>query len=142
MIEIKFRGKAIQNGNWIYGGIVHYSNHYGFTVDKWFIADNEGDNDEVQSNTVGQFTGLYDKNGKEIYEGDIVATKLNDKIITVGDIQFHCGVFGAEWRHAKKNKTMVGSWGQRHNLRRLDDDIIEKIEVIGNIYDNPELMEE
>lgn len=132
MREIKFRGKGKDTGDWVYGDLRHQKVGDFYEIDGW----------TVNTDTIGQFTGLHDKNGKEIYEGDIVATKLNDKIITVGDIQFHCGVFGAEWRYAKKDKTMVGSWGQRHNLRRLDDDIIENIEVIGNIYDNPELIKE
>lgn len=165
MREIKFRGKRIIEpikieryapDGWMYGdlldcldemyilpndisGEMYIDKSYRFRANDFEIRAMVA---QVDPESVGQFTGLYDKNGKEIYEGDIVATKLDDKIITVGDIQYHCGVFGAEWRHAKKDKTMVGSWGQRHNLRRLDDDIIEKIEVIGNIYDNPELIKE
>lgn len=58
----------------------------------------------------------------------------------VGDIQFDFGIFGIEWVDCKKNKSMVGSWGQKHNLRRLDDDILDRIEVIGNIYETPKLL--
>lgn len=87
-----------------------------------------------------QYTGLKDKKGKEIYEGDIVADILDGEILMVGDIQFDCGTFGVEWVDFKKNKSMVGAWGQKHNLRRLDDDIVDRIEVIGNIYENEELL--
>lgn len=85
---------------------------------------------------------MTDKNGNKIFEGDIVVTRyLSGDICMTGDVQFDCGVFGAEWVAHKKNKTMVGAWGQTHNLRRFDDDIIEHIEVVGDIYDNPELLE-
>lgn len=149
MREIKFRGKRKDNSEWAYGYYLPWHSVKDMTGEDVYAQIFEEKDEKhpkgwanVIASTVGQFTGLYDKNGKEIYEGDIVATKLNDKIISVGDIQFHCGVFGAEWRHAKKDKTMVGSWRQRHNLRRLDDDIIDDIEVIGNIYDNPKLIKE
>lgn len=140
--EILFRGKRVDNGEWIEG-------FFAKSGDKTFILI---DNDiavgyvamkEVIAETSGQYTGLTDKNGTKIFEGDIVCTRYSDgKICCSGDVQFCYGVYGAEWIEQKKNKGMVGGWGQLHNLRRFDDDIINNIEVIGNIYDNPELMEE
>ncbi len=88
-----------------------------------------------------QWTGLYDRRRKEIYEGDIVQTTTNQgDVVSVGDVQFSHGVFGAEWARNKKHKDMVGSFGQLHNLKSMDDKIIERLEVIGNIYENPELL--
>jgi uncharacterized phage protein (TIGR01671 family) len=87
-----------------------------------------------------QFTGLTDKNRKEIYEGDIIC---NDKYRTWewrGVVKFSHGVFGAEWFSNIKSQSMVGSFGQKHNLRTLDDDILESQVIIGNIYENPELL--
>ncbi|MDR0756296.1 MAG: YopX family protein [Tannerella sp.] len=97
---------------------------------------------EVVPETVGQFTGLLDMNGKEIYEGDIVASVLGryGQIISIGDVQFDCGVFGVEWIDDNKDRSMVGGWGQRHNLRSFDDDIIDRIEVIGNIHERKHLL--
>jgi uncharacterized phage protein (TIGR01671 family) len=87
-----------------------------------------------------QFTGLYDKNGKEIYEGDIISDFVYEEWESIGIIKFSHGVFGAEWLRNIKNQSMVGSWGQKHNLRTLDDDILDRKIVLGNIYENPELL--
>lgn len=153
MSEILFRAKAInrdtgyhrtkyKNGDWVYGLIIkpHYDD---FPTIPMEMRNTDGIGGiDVDYKTVGRFTGLTDKNGKKIFEGDIVVTRYtNGKICSIGDIKFDCGVFGAEWTVHKKHKTLVGSWGQLHNLRRLDDDIINHIEVIGNIHDNPELLE-
>lgn len=156
MREILFRGKTTSkelpirefNNIWVEGDLIKNGNKYyihphgnvfrtEYELAKLMAAH------EVIPETVGQFTGLTDKNGKKIFEGDIAAVRYTyGKICTIGDIQFDCGVFGVEWKVHKKSRSMVGSFGQRHNLRRLDDDIINRIEVIGNIHDNPELLGE
>lgn len=142
MREILFRGKRVDNGEWVEGfysparlpivvEIGHFINENGYRAI------------EVKKETVCEFTGLTDKNGRRIFEGDIVCTRYRTgEICCIGDVQFSHGVYGAEWLGNKKNKSMVGGWGQLHNLRRFDDDIINDIEVIGNIYDNPELLED
>ena len=155
MREILFRAKAInrdkgehrtkyKNGDWVYGLITRPYKDMFPTLPMEFRNENGVDGIEVDYKTVGQFTGLIDKNGKKIFEGDIVVTRYpkSGEICTIGDVQFDCGVFGAEWTANKENKNMVGVWGQNHNLRRFDDDIIKIIEVIGNIHDNPELLKE
>ena len=89
---------------------------------------------------VMQFTGLHDRNGKEIYEGDILCNEEYDAWEWRGVVKFSHGVFGAEWLSNVESQSMVGSWGQKHNLRKLDDDILERQVVVGNIYENPELL--
>ena len=138
---ILFRGKT-RKGEWVYGDLIQATEDKACLI---AYIDNKYKYNyrDVSPETVGQFTGLTDKNGKKIFEGDIVVTRYsNGEICSIGDVQFDYGVFGAEWTAHKKHKTMVGVWGQLHNLRRFDDDTINHVEVIGNIHDNPELLGE
>ena len=125
----------MKDDSWVYGGILHYTNHHGFTVDKWFIYDNEGDNDEVQSSSLGQFTGLYDKNGKEIYEGDI----LKRIILSAWIIAFPEGITTyceVKWSNNGWVCAEIDSkYPEEHKAF-----FAKHCEVIGNIYDNKELI--
>ncbi len=126
--EIKFRVWDIELHMWI--------NNIGMGKDNTLCKGTE------KRFAVMQYIGLKDKNGNEIYEGDILC---NDEYQTWewrGVVKFSHGVFGAEWLSNVKSQSMVGSWGQKHNLRKLDDDIVERQIIIGNIYENPELLSE
>lgn len=87
-------------------------------------------NYEVLLETVGQFTGLTGKNGVRIFEGDICRNARNDKVVSV---KWHGTMAGFVWSK-RKDGTYLSDFGE---LFRAYD----KYEVIGNIHDNPELLE-
>ena len=133
MREIKFRGRSVHTDNWCYGSFVNnFDEPYICGFDIWEQGRNkEWSEEKVELHTVGQFTGLHDKNGKEIYEGDIVRFNqkfLIENILFVGYEYSHIGGFSL--------CTKEGYYGM------FGDAWLEPFycEVIGNIHDNPELL--
>ncbi len=138
MREILFRGKRLDNGEWVYGYLIKHPSAVGFTNDSpWYIeVPPKGPNDNshiynVDPGTVGQYTGLTDKNGVKIFEGNIV----KDSKGKVGYAQFLIQEAGyvIVW------KTCDTRMGHRNRGSRYDSDT--SLEVICNIHDNPELLE-
>ena len=122
MREIKFRGKRIDSGEWVYGCLTRYSEQMSYiTVD--LIEDKIY---EVLTETVGQYTGLKDKNGKEIYEGDVVLFKHE-----IGDEDWSSEIYFVEF----KNGSFNIAWA-------FEENTCDECELLGNIYENPELMAE
>ena len=126
MRTIKFRGQKTTNGVWVYGSLV-YSNEIQtaiyFQTGSGLVKSMEWV--YVNPETVGQFTGLYDKNEKEIYEGDILKVQgLGEKI----EVRFVRGVFAFLWNGDLDDEAPINAPTQ------------EWAEVIGNIHDNPELL--
>ena len=127
-----FRGKEKNSGEWIYGDLRHISDGHGgyilCIVDNTNGRNNDVTGVEVSPNTVGQYTGVTDKNSTKIFEGDIV--RYGD---TIHEVVFEqrngTAYFGLAY---SKNETLP--FGHYQDLRQ--------IEVIGNIYDNPELLED
>nr|DAH29628.1 MAG TPA: YopX protein [Caudoviricetes sp.] len=119
-----FKAKRVDDGDWIVGGLVRY----GFTgKEKYYIVPDYASDlyaIEIDPTTICQYTGLKDKNGKLIWENDIV--KINNSkanvLITFRDFEIICTIPS-----------------EKYYKHRLEYDT--EYEVIGNIFDNPELLE-
>jgi uncharacterized phage protein (TIGR01671 family) len=123
--EILFRGQRLDNDEWAYGDLLHLPN--GDVV----ILSDKGYT-KVKPETVGQFTGLTDENGKKIFKGDIIKTREFGKDSGYGVNFNDFDVFeviysSASFKLNNARRMFYLSKGQR-------------IEVIGNIYDNPKLL--
>lgn len=132
MREILFRGKTIVTGRWIEGLLWKKK----YDSNKIFISyfPDKDDNEDalvVDPETVCQFTGLLDKNGVKIFEGDICRNIKNEEIVSV---RWHGTMAGYVWNKRREDNKYLYNFGE---LFRVYD----KYEVIGNIFDNPELME-
>lgn len=130
MRAIKFRGKASHSGEWLYGDIINIHGEYHILGEDDMREDGHHvtqDSDRptwVEPDTIGEFTSLYDKNGKEIYEGDIL--KAGD--VGLLEVRFVRGVFAFLWDGNLEDEFPTGS--PTH----------EWAEVIGNTHDNPDII--
>ena len=135
--EILFKGK--NEGDWVYGDLT-----YSVNEDQYYIVERTEDalSFPVDEETVGQYTGLRDKNGKKIFEGDIVkAVTVDEKEIKYGVVKFgryedenfedSCYGFYVEWE------------GIHFSMFNGEADgycLIDMVEIAGNIHDNPNLI--
>lgn len=147
MREILFRGKQIDNGEWMYGIPInthigtfivfeenpHFCHQYGYMEIDGLC--------KVVSETVGQYTGLTDENGTKIFEGDIVKF---DKYIY--QIIYECGSFALYDEQGEMFSKIGGENDHCFPLMNLyllfcwEEDCAYDMEIIGNIYDNQELL--
>lgn len=145
---ITFRGKCSKSNEWVYGDLIHgvgsCSGKYYILPDKINLAYVKHcdplNGVAVVQETIGQYIGLEDMKGNRLFVGDIVCNFNHLEWEWRGVVKFSHGLFGVEWLANVKQQSMVGAWGQKHNLRRLDDDILERQVLVGNIFDNPELL--
>lgn len=134
MREILFRAKRIDNGGWVEGY---------FAIGKWYLDEKEryailpidlcfyphceiNEWIEIDPETVCQYTGLKDKNGKRIWENDIIKHEISD---TIGTVKWY-------------QEDYVG-WCVDDTIideQQFTDEMWNECEVIGNIFDNPELL--
>lgn len=118
MREIIFRGKT-EKGEWVYGDLLHpdlYGN--GYSIEDFTKGKNNCF--DVIPETVGQYTGLTDKNGTKIFEGDIVK--------------------GTFYGFPMPIENYVFTIGWQEDVAGYKANYFENVEVIGNIHDNPELI--
>ena len=128
MREILFRGKRVDNGEWVYG----YYHSYDISCagkTKICCTYHVIRADNVYPETVGQYTGLKDVNGKKIFEGDTVEGLFYYGQRILGVVVFKGGACGLEW--ARGGVKEFDGFNQTCNI---------EYEVIGNIHDNPELF--
>lgn len=130
MRPIKFRAKTLNEGEWVYGMTIGHGTisrkkdnlYMEVAPDKW-----KG----INPDTIGQFSGLYDKNGKEIYEGDIIHYgELITNVVTFRHGAFGYLILGGEFISYAGNRNFTFNPLNRSNEH----------EVIGNIHDNPEML--
>lgn len=164
MREIVFRGKRVEDGKWVEGFYSQFHNrpiipepniHQIFTLltenDEPIILGNTsigGLWHTIDPNTLCEFTGLCDKNGKKIFEGDVVkytrtnmyapSTNFhNQDLVSLHKIYWNDEKYCFYQDHYTEERC-IGSGGINFEDDRAEDNIIE---IIGNIYDNPELLE-
>jgi len=143
MREIKFRGKNLNTKEWVYGDLLQWNDgetaigvHGQFIDDGYHFNENYDKTPYVDETTVGQYTGLKDKNGKEIYEGDIISVNGKyPKLIRYID----------EWAsYCLANLTDLDCDLKTRYWQQVSPcwwtDYKREIKVIGNVYDNPELL--
>ena len=123
--EILFRAKKVDGGEWVEGYVVQ---RYG----AWFIYDIKNadtcrqNNYLIDGDTICQYAGLTDKNGKKIFEGDIVQDGWYK-----GVVGYEGGCFVIKWYNVKFLRKDLGYWAD-----------LDGFHTVGNIFDNPELLEE
>lgn len=154
MREILFRGKRVDNGEWVYGfynrceaRLTYTEEHYKNNPRSWIqTVENEGFAGQlvhVDADTVGQYTGLTDKNGNRVYENDILFDDFGESycIVKFGK---YASSSGSERFTA--NVGFYTAWvGKCQNLLRRDlgywlKSMNNTTSVVGNIHDNPDML--
>lgn len=133
MREILFRGKRLSDGKWAEGfyQASPAGNHYITSVGHSGCAQP----DKVDPATVGEWAGIEDVNGKKIFEGDIISGLFVFEMYVPGVVAFCDGAFGVEWYRGDRCQ------GKFPMFTPFTSTCNVKWEVVGNVHDNPGLLE-
>lgn len=124
MRENIYRGKRLDNGEWVYGGLItDGKGNYAIATLVILNNCNTAIVHLVDPATVGQYTGKCDRQQHKVYEDDIV----RDELGSIGVVIFMEGMFAVDF-------------GEGIELQELNTDVLEVCEIIGNCFDNPELL--
>ena len=128
---------------WVYGDLIHKRHDR----DALMIQDENGFGSDVVPETIGQFTGLHDKNGKEIYEGDILLLPANTKVKAYEKGDFVEDKFIQRFAVVWAKQCQGYGLCQPYEAKFEAPDVVgmaavDRMFVIGNIHDNPELLNE
>lgn len=129
--EIKFRGKSIHNGEWLYGYFVKDPKNESRIYYKPFEEATSNTYHFVHPESVGQYTGLKDKNGKEIYEGDIIAY----------DMHYSSGELINLLVKWDNNNCFYRGYFEETAGHSLNNFSKSHYEILGNIYENKNLLD-
>ena len=134
MREILFRGKRTDNGEWVFGMAWIFKEKT--MICPWHEGMCKYDTGyypvQVIPETFGQYSGSTDKNGKKIFEGDII--KIDDKYVRYIEYSGECSAF-VKFRYIDKLTSEFSGY-----LGKGYDNYKQTIEIVGNIHDNPELL--
>lgn len=137
MREIKFRGKRIDNGEWVYGSLDLNDERPAIS---WLQTNEEGEQEPwlayVKGNTVGQFTGYTDYNNREVYEGDIIELQS----ATINNHDFDQIQLSVVWLGDSVRLHPADRYYHRGACVDLRMTAAKRGKVIGNVHDNPELL--
>lgn len=158
MREILFRGKRADNGEWVEGGFFTREEKCYIVVRERYMPDTRDCDTadyyekhtfykieiiEVIPETVGQYTGLTDKNGKKIVEGDVIKYNIKgSKVHDIGKVVYWKGAFCLErhiWNWNETLRHRIGEIGSESDMGASFSYEYE-YKIIGNIHDNPELL--
>lgn len=146
--RFKFRGKRIDNGQWYYGSHLYLHNppkydwngtKHESKEDVHFIIDEKDVNYGVYPETVGQCTGLKDKNGKLIYEGDIISVKVETQDF-FGDDEYYSETYKGKIIYDKGEIAIDVIDTTKHPISLYYH--AKDCEIVDNIYENQELLKE
>lgn len=157
MRDIIFRAKRTDNGEWVEGSLLTETHDIAGNIEKrckisditygqddeGFATYMSGVEEYVHQNTVCEWTGLTDKNGKKIWENDVVKTHYANakKADFIEQVVFRKGKFCAKGHTTGGCRTWTLLWDGTPHLKTDASVYMDELEVIGNVFDNPDLLE-